>query len=150
MNMQGGDIYSHTQPQPPHATYTRPKQYFDPRSPAYPAPNYQPSYESIQRAARAAPPTPTTHIRQIVHDRAVQENHRRIAEDILERGVDALGRFDSANYGEPIANSDSTSAPPKSSYDSTGFEADMDVSEEEPVFCGAARVVGYQASVRNA
>jgi hypothetical protein len=135
--------YSHPQPlqRPRGIREVSSVQYFDPRSPAYPAPYYQPPSQSVQPTAPApapAPtptPAPTAHIRQVLHDKAVQNNFFRAAEHSMERVVKGFRPFRGSSYGRADTDSDDMSARPKTPCDGSGFEADIDFSEEEQVQC---------------
>jgi hypothetical protein len=147
-NRQQGALnstYSHPQPvqRPSGIRNVSSVQYFDPRSPAYPAPYYQPSSQPVQPTtpapapipAPAPAPAPTAHIRQVLHDKAVQNNFFRAAEHSMERVVKGFRPFRGSSYGRASTDSEDMSARPKTPCDGSGFEADMDFSEEEQVQC---------------
>jgi hypothetical protein len=71
----------------------------------------------------------------VVHDKAVQNNYYRAAEHSMERVVNGFRPFRGSSYGRPDTDSDDMIARPKTLCDGSGFEADMDFSEEEQVQC---------------
>ena len=158
----GGDC-AHQYQQSTHDISNPYCNYYNPNLWTYPTPGYQePSCQSVR-------PTDSTFIlrpgKQLAHNSMVQENHCKIGEDILGRDRAPSTPLDCAGKSVPLASSvdeyvitsdgsfteqtdvpDSGSASVglKHSYDSSGCEADVEVSEEEPMYCAGARVVGYQ------
>lgn len=143
---QSASAYPHPLPiQPPRGLHESSRaRFFDPRSPPYPAPYCRPR-DPVHTPAPA--PAPTAYIRRILHDREVQENRRKKAvHTLVTGGIDASGNFDRTNFCGSSTDGDDVSVPPNRPYDSSGFDADMNVSEEESVVCNGTRVSGHWPS----